>query len=81
VTFPINNLPTKCSLEKPGTQNQLFVSGYAVCEGKTIIIVLIRSEFQLLIPGFETWEKRNVYNLFIVIDLLSIILYTTGYFW
>ena len=67
-----NTIPQECRapsdlFDADGTK---YLVGYAICE-----------EFYIDFPGLRRLEKTNVYYLLVVIDIVTIIIYTVGYFW
>jgi hypothetical protein len=67
--FNISKIPESCLLADsiaPG--NGRYIVGYAMCE-----------DFEILFPGLGGLDKKDVYTLLIILDLMTITIYGTFY--
>lgn len=67
--FNISKIPDNCLLTTSNPESTgRFVVGYAMCE-----------DFEILFPGLSGLDKKDVYTLLIVLDLLTIAIYGICY--
>ncbi len=66
------SIPQECKAPSDifASDGNKYLVGYAICE-----------EFYLDFPGLRGLEKTNVYYLLVVIDIVTLVIYSVGFFW
>lgn len=68
VKFNISEIPSYCLIDTNSSVPGQYVVGYALCE-----------DFEIVFPGLHDVDKKDVYSILIIMDLIAIGVYSVTY--